>query len=108
MCFPDGEPWNRWRVAEYGRCVARYDEEQLVSYEAGFESTLGDGRLRFSGAAFCYDYSDRRCINTPSFDDGEFDGMAEKIVRANGIDIWTEDFGNPGDPPLLLIMGASA
>ena len=34
--------------------------------------------------------------------------MAEKIVRANGIDIWTEDFGNPGDPPLLLIMGASA
>ena len=34
--------------------------------------------------------------------------MAEKIVRANGIDIWTEDFGNPADPPLLLIMGASA
>ena len=34
--------------------------------------------------------------------------MAEKIARANGIDIWTEDFGNPGDPPLLLIMGASA
>ena len=34
--------------------------------------------------------------------------MAEKIVRANGIDIWTEDFGDPADPPLLLIMGASA
>ena len=34
--------------------------------------------------------------------------MAEKIVRANGIDIWTEDFGDPADPALLLIMGASA
>ncbi|MYE13337.1 MAG: alpha/beta hydrolase [Gammaproteobacteria bacterium] len=34
--------------------------------------------------------------------------MAEKIVRANGIDIWTEDFGDPADPLLLLIMGASA
>ena len=34
--------------------------------------------------------------------------MAERIVRANGIDIWTEDFGDPTDPPLLLIMGASA
>lgn len=34
--------------------------------------------------------------------------MAEKIVRANGIDIWTEDFGDPADPPVLLIMGASA
>lgn len=34
--------------------------------------------------------------------------MAEKIVRANGIDIWTEDFGDRADPPVLLIMGASA
>lgn len=34
--------------------------------------------------------------------------MAEKIVRANNIDIWTEEFGDPADLPLLLIMGASA
>lgn len=34
--------------------------------------------------------------------------MAEQIVRANGIDICTEAFGDPGDAPLLLIMGASA
>ena len=38
--------------------IARYDEEQLVSYEAGFKSTLADGRLRFNGAAFFYDYTD--------------------------------------------------
>ena len=40
------------------RCVAQYDAEQLVGCEAGFKSTLGDGRLRCNGAAFFYDYSD--------------------------------------------------
>ena len=34
--------------------------------------------------------------------------MAERVVRGNGIDIWTESFGDAGDPTLLLIMGASA
>ena len=34
--------------------------------------------------------------------------MAERTVKANGIDIWTEDFGNPDDIPILLVMGASA
>ena len=34
--------------------------------------------------------------------------MTERIVKANGIDIWTEDFGDPSDPPLLLVMGATA
>ena len=38
--------------------IAQYDEEQLISYEAGFKSTLADGRLRFNGAVFLYDYSD--------------------------------------------------
>ncbi|HEX7034829.1 MAG TPA: TonB-dependent receptor [Pseudomonadales bacterium] len=35
-----------------------YDEEELVSYEAGFKWTGIGGRLRFNGAAFLYDYSD--------------------------------------------------
>jgi pimeloyl-ACP methyl ester carboxylesterase len=34
--------------------------------------------------------------------------MAERTVRANGIEIWCEDFGAPSDPALLLVMGASA
>lgn len=34
--------------------------------------------------------------------------MAERMVKANGIEIWTEDFGSPGDPAVLLVMGASA
>lgn len=34
--------------------------------------------------------------------------MPERMVKANGVDIWTEDFGNPSDPALLLVMGATA
>ena len=32
--------------------------------------------------------------------------MTEGIVKANGIDIWYEDFGDPTQPTVLLIMGA--
>jgi pimeloyl-ACP methyl ester carboxylesterase len=32
--------------------------------------------------------------------------MPERIVQANGIEIWTEALGNPADPPILLIMGS--
>ena len=34
--------------------------------------------------------------------------MAERMVEGNGIEIWTEDFGDRNDPAVLLIMGASA
>ena len=34
--------------------------------------------------------------------------MAERIVEANGAELCTESFGNPADPPLLLIMGVGA
>ncbi len=32
--------------------------------------------------------------------------MTERTVKANGIEIWCEDFGDAGDPALLLVMGA--
>jgi len=32
--------------------------------------------------------------------------MAERTVRANGIEVWCEEFGSPRDPALLLVMGA--
>jgi iron complex outermembrane receptor protein len=38
--------------------IAPYDEEELLSYEMGFKSTLAGGRLRFNGSAFYYDYED--------------------------------------------------
>jgi pimeloyl-ACP methyl ester carboxylesterase len=34
--------------------------------------------------------------------------MAERIVEANGVALCTESFGDPGDPPVLLIMGTGA
>ncbi len=34
--------------------------------------------------------------------------MAERTLKANGIEIWTEDFGDPSNPPILLIMAATA
>ena len=32
--------------------------------------------------------------------------MPERTLRANGIEIWAEDFGSARDPALLLVMGA--
>lgn len=34
--------------------------------------------------------------------------MAERMVEANGVELCTEPFGDPGDPPILLIMGVGA
>ena len=34
--------------------------------------------------------------------------MPEGIAEVNNINIWWEDFGNPSDPSVLLIMGATA
>jgi pimeloyl-ACP methyl ester carboxylesterase len=31
--------------------------------------------------------------------------MAERMIQTAGIELCTESFGNPGDPPVLLIMG---
>ena len=34
--------------------------------------------------------------------------MAERMIQANGIELCTESFGRPADPPILLIMGIGA
>lgn len=34
--------------------------------------------------------------------------MAEHMIDVNGVELCTESFGDPADPPLLLIMGATA
>ena len=31
--------------------------------------------------------------------------MAERVVEANGVELCSEPFGDPADPPVLLIMG---
>ncbi|MEV3988433.1 alpha/beta fold hydrolase [Streptomyces sp. NPDC049837] len=32
----------------------------------------------------------------------------ERMIRADGLELWTEDFGNPDHPVVLLVMGAQA
>jgi len=39
-----------------------YDEEVLLSYEAGFKSTWMDGRTRLNGSVYYYDYSDHQAF----------------------------------------------
>jgi len=34
--------------------------------------------------------------------------MAERLIEANGVSLCTEQFGDPADPPVLLIMGLGA
>jgi pimeloyl-ACP methyl ester carboxylesterase len=34
--------------------------------------------------------------------------VAERMIEANGVELCTEAFGRPGDPPILLIMGIGA
>ena len=34
--------------------------------------------------------------------------MAERTIEANGVELCTEAFGDPADPPILLIMGIGA
>jgi len=41
-----------------GNSALPYDPEVLIAYEAGFKSTLNEGRTRFNGSVFFYDYSD--------------------------------------------------
>ena len=34
--------------------------------------------------------------------------MAERFIEANGVELCTEPFGDPSDPPILLVMGIGA
>jgi alpha/beta hydrolase fold len=34
--------------------------------------------------------------------------VGERMIEANGVELCTEPFGEPGDPPVLLVMGIAA
>ena len=34
--------------------------------------------------------------------------MAERLIEVNGVELCSEPFGNPADPPVLLVMGTGA
>ena len=75
-----------------------YDEEILLAYEAGFKSTLMDGRARLNGSFFYYDYSDYQVF--------QFIGTSGAVYNADaeyyGGEV--ELFANPVDN-LDLILG---
>lgn len=55
--------------------VLPYDEEVLISYEAGFKMTVMDGKTRINGSAFYYDYSDYQAFL--------FTGVSGVVVNAD-------------------------
>ena len=75
-----------------------YDEEILLAYEAGFKSTIMDGRARVNGSFFYYDYSDYQVF--------QFIGTSGAVYNADaeyyGGEV--EVFANPVDN-LDLILG---
>jgi len=34
--------------------------------------------------------------------------VSERMIEANGVVLCTESFGDPADPPILLVMGIGA
>ena len=34
--------------------------------------------------------------------------IGERLVNANGVELCTDSFGDPGDPPVLLVAGLSS
>ena len=75
-----------------------YDEEILLAYEAGFKSTLMDGRMRVNGTFYYYDYSDYQAF--------QFIGTSGVVINADGEYYGgeVEIFANPIDN-LDLIFG---
>ena len=77
-----------------------YDEEVLLSYEAGFKSTLMDGRARVNGSFYYYDYSDYQGFQFIGTSGATFNLDAEYYGGE------VEIFANPVDN-LDLIFGIS-
>ena len=46
-------------------------------------------------------------MNT-EYETAEEDTVAERMVEANGVELCAEAFGDPADPPILLVMGIGA
>ena len=90
-----------------------YDEEILLSYEAGFKSTLMDGRARINGSFYYYDYSDYQVfqfIGTSGAvynSDAEYYG-GEVEIFANPIDNVDLIFGIAYIDPTVKDVGIAA
>ena len=75
-----------------------YDEEILLAYEAGFKSTLMNGRARVNGSFYYYDYSDYQVFQFVGTSGAVFNADAEYYGGE------VEIFANPVDN-LDMIFG---
>ena len=70
--FNSGDP----SLLDNNGAAIPYKPERLISYEAGFKSSLMDRRLRFNGAAYYYDYH--------NYQAARWTGLSGVIINANG------------------------
>lgn len=70
--FNSGDP----SLFDNGGSAIPYKPERLISYEAGFKSSLMDRRLRFNGAVYYYDYT--------NYQAARWTGLSGVIINANG------------------------
>jgi len=70
--FNSGDPS---LLANNGSAIP-YKAEKLISYEAGFKSSLMDHRLRFNGAVYYYDYT--------NYQAARWTGLSGVIINADG------------------------
>ena len=59
-----------------------YDPEILLAYEAGFKSTFQNGRTRFNGSVFYYDYTDYQAFL--------FVGVGGVVINADATNVGVE------------------
>ncbi len=77
-----------------------YDEEVLLSYEAGFKKTFADGVSTFNVSAFYYDYSDYQAFL--------FVGVGGVVINADAENYGAEvEFKTSPAEGFDLILGAS-
>ena len=73
-----------------------YDPEQLDAYEIGFKSTLADGKVRFNGAAYYYNYKDYQAFFIVGIDTLTFNADA----KSKGIELELQ--ASPGNWDFIL------
>lgn len=85
---------------DQNNAAMKYDGEVLTSYEAGYKSTIFDGRARFNAAAFYYDYSDYQIYNLV--------GLTQTVFNSDGT-MWGGEIEFAVSPVdgLDLMLGAS-
>lgn len=77
-----------------------FDPEQLDALEVGFKTTIMDGRARFNGSFYYYDYSDYQAFNIVGVDTITFNADA----KSKGFEL--EFMANPTDN-LDVVLGVA-